>query len=297
MNVSSSNMAGLRRGHFAARAGAVLVHDAAAAGRIVMKTIAGILGVALLCLPASAADAPVRVMIVGGFHMSNPGQDLHNVQVDDMLSPTRQAQIVAVTDALAAFKPTAVAAEWPADIAAQRYGDYRAGKLAPSHNEVVQLGFRLAATAGLDTFYGIDVDGDFPYDAVATYAKAHGQSAVLDAAGAEVEGFVHKQDDVLKTGTVGATLRFLNDPARIAGDNGFYRTMLHVGGGAAQPGADLLTAWYRRNFLICANIVQLAQPGDRIVVFYGSGHAFLLRQCIAETPGFELVEPNAYLPK
>jgi hypothetical protein len=49
--------------------------------------------------------------------------------------------------------------------------------------------------------------------------------------------------------------------------------------------------------LICANLVQLARPGDRIVVFYGSGHAFLLRQCVAETPGFRLVEANAYLPR
>jgi hypothetical protein len=263
-----------------------------------MRVAAGLLGLVLIASPAVAADAPpVRVMIVGGFHMSNPGRDLHNVSVDDMLSPVRQAQIAAVTDALARFKPTAVAAEWPADVAAQRYAEYRAGKLAPSHNEVVQLGFRLAATAGLDKFYGIDVDGDFPYDAVEAYATAHGQHAWLDGANADIAAMVRRQDDLLKTGTVAATLRFLNDPARLESDNAFYRTMLHVGGGTAQPGADLLTAWYRRNFLICANIVQLAKPGDRIVVFYGSGHAFLLRQCVREMPGFELAEPNDYLPR
>ena len=33
------------------------------------------------------------------------------------------------------------------------------------------------------------------------------------------------------------------------------------------------------------------------MVFYGSGHAFLLRQCVSETPGFRLVEPNDYLPR
>ncbi len=48
--------------------------------------------------------------------------------------------------------------------------------------------------------------------------------------------------------------------------------------------------------MICANLLQLSTPGDRIVVFYGSGHAFLLRQCVAETPGFRLVEPDAWLP-
>jgi Family of unknown function (DUF5694) len=58
---------------------------------------------------------------------------------------------------------------------------------------------------------------------------------------------------------VADTLRFLNELARLISDNGFYRSMLRVGNGAEQPGADLLTAWYHRNFLICANLVQLAQ--------------------------------------
>ena len=60
---------------------------------------------------------------------------------------------------------------------------------------------------------------------------------------------------------------------------------------------ELIAQWYRRNFLICANLVQRLKPGDRAVVFYGSGHAFLLRQCMSEMPGYKLVEANDYLPK
>jgi len=246
---------------------------------------------------SAMADPPVRVMIVGIFHMSNPGRDLHNMTADDMLAPKRQAEIAAVTDALARFQPTLVAAEWPADIAAQRYDAYRKGTLAPSRNEVVQLGFRLAKTAGLKTVEGIDVDGDFPYEAVETYAKAHGQEAILAAANAEIQSFIERQDGLLKQGTVAGVLRFLNDPELVAHGNGFYRTTLRVGGGGDQPGAALLAAWYKRNFLICANLIQATRPGDRAVVFYGSGHAFLLRQCVSETPGFELVETEDWLPK
>jgi hypothetical protein len=44
-------------------------------------------------------------------------------------------------------------------------------------------------------------------------------------------------------------------------------------------------------------LIQHARVGDRVVVFYGSGHALLLRQCVSETPGFALVEANDYLPK
>jgi hypothetical protein len=261
---------------------------------------AGLLaGAMLFCCPllAEAADAPVQVMIVGTFHMSNPGHDIHNAKVDDMLSPERQAQIAAAVNGIAAFKPTMVDAEWDADTARTRYASYLSGTLAPSRNEVVQLGFRLAKQSGLQTVEGVDVDGDFPFDAVQAYAGAHGSAALLAEQGAAVDAFIKTMTDTLNSEGVAATLRFLNDPARLASDNAFYRTTLKIGGGKEQPGAALLTAWYRRNFLICANIIQLTKPGDRVVVFYGSGHAFLLRQCIAETPGFQLVEPNTYLPK
>lgn len=258
----------------------------------------GAAGSALAAKPAPAsAPPPVQVMIVGVFHMSNPGRDLHNVRVDDVLAPKRQAEIAAVTGGLVRFRPTQVVAEWPAKLASDRYAQYLAGTLPPSHNEVVQLGFRLAKAAGLKTVHGIDVDGDFPFEPVEAYAKAHDQSPLLDAAQAEVGAMVAEQAKTLQTRGVAATLRYLNDPAFIAGSNGFYRTTLKLGEGAAQPGADLLTAWYRRNLLICANILQLTKPGDRLVVFYGSGHSFLLRQCVQETPGYRLVEPTDYLPK
>jgi uncharacterized protein DUF5694 len=257
-----------------------------------------LLALALAALPfAATAAEPVSVMIVGGFHMSNPGHDLHNVQVDDVLAPKRQTEIAAVTDALAKFRPTLVAVEWPADLTDQRYDAYLKGTLPPSHNEVVQLGFRLAKSAGLKSVAGIDVDGEFPYDAVQTYAQAHGMGQPLTDVDAEIETTVRTQSDLLAKGTVGGVLRYLNDPAFVAKGNGFYRTMLGVGGGTAQPGAELLTQWSRRNFLICANLVQRAKPGDRVVVFYGSGHSFLLHQCVGETPGYVLVEANGYLPR
>ena len=108
---------------------------------------------------------------------------------------------------------------------------------------------------------------------------------------------VTEQAHRLSTGGVAGALRYLNDPRRLQSDNGFYRTALKIGAASEQPGVALLTAWYQRNLRICANLLQASQPGDRMVVFYGSGHAFLLRQCVQETPGFQLVEPNDYLPR
>ena len=253
---------------------------------------------AVLALVATAAQAaePVKVMILGTFHMSNPGRDIHNAQIEDVLLPKHQADVARGVDGLARFRPTRVMVEWEAGATNERYAKYLAGTLDPSRNEVVQVGFRLARQAGLQRVEGIDVDGDFPYPPVEAYAKAHGHQPLLEAAHAEIGAMVKTQERMVAEKGITATLRWMNDPAWVTASNGFYRTTLRIGAGAEQPGADLLTAWYRRNFLICANIIQRSRPGDRIVVLYGAGHSFLLRQCVQETPGFELVEPNAYLP-
>ncbi len=257
----------------------------------------------LLSTAARAADvpsppaAPVEVMVVAVFHMSNPGRDLHNLQVDDVLTPKRQAEIASVTDALARFKPTQVGVEWPTDAVAERYPQYLAGTLAPSRNEVVQLGFRLAKTAGSAGVHSLDADGAFPYERLKNFADSHGRFGLLEDQNAIVQKMMDEQGRRLAEGGVGPTLRFLNDPTTIREGNGFYRTMLRIGAGDDQPGADLVAAWQHRNLLICANLIQLAKPGDRIVVFFGAGHAFLLRQCVTETPGFRLVEAEEYLPK
>ncbi|GAA0550588.1 hypothetical protein FHS83_001262 [Rhizomicrobium palustre] len=253
-------------------------------------------GMLFAASPAFAADAPIEVMVVGLFHMSNPGHDLANVKADDMLAETRQKEIAATTAGLSRFRPTIVAVEWPEGVTNERYASYRAGTLEPSPNEVVQLGFRLAKESGLTRVDGIDVDGNFPFEAVEAFAKAHGQKAALEGLIQTAQQEVAAIDAVLAKGTVSATLRYLNEPATIFRSQNFYRSTLLFGAGDDQPGAALMTGWYERNFRICAKLVQRAKPGDRVVMFYGAGHAFLLRQCISEMPGYRLVEPNTYLP-
>lgn len=40
----------------------------------------------------AAKQSPAKVMIVGTFHLDNPGRDVFNVQVDDVLAKKRQAR-------------------------------------------------------------------------------------------------------------------------------------------------------------------------------------------------------------
>ena len=259
-------------------------------------------GTAFGLLVAGTAPA-TEVIILGTYHMANPGHDIHNLKADDVLVDKRQRELADVATGLAKFKPTKVVVEQPVDNGAPaklpKYHDYLDGKMADSRNEVVQLGFRLAKQMKLADVWGIDVDGDFPFEAVQKFAEAgHPQLAKqLAGLGAEVERMLKGLEDTLKAGTVSQGLRYMNDPKRIVDGNAFYSTLLLYGAGNEQPGAVLLTAWEGRNNQICARLMQPAQPVDRIVVLYGSGHAFLLRRCVQDMPGFKLVEANDYLPK
>jgi hypothetical protein len=246
----------------------------------------------LLMGVAEATD----VMVVGMFHMGNPSRDLHDVHADDVLAPKRQAEMAVIVAGLAQFRPTEVDVELPSAVAAQRYDAFVKRKLPPSRDESVQLGFRLAQISGA-ALHGIDANGDFPYDEVEAYARSHSETELLARVDARVADDTAKEQHLLDTATIGKVLRGMNDPDQIRQGNEPYSMMLKLGSGADQPGADLLAAWYRRNMHICAQMVQLANHGDRIVVMFGAGHAFLLRRCVSDMPGYALIEPNRYLPK
>lgn len=243
-----------------------------------------------------AKDAPAKVMIVGTFHLSNPGKDIFNVQVDDVLLPKRQAELADIAKALARFEPTTVMVEWEQSHTDDQYASFRAGKLPPSRNEVVQLGFRLAALRDLERVHGIDVGGEFPFDAVKEYAARHGMSPRLDAALAGAGKEVQALSQRVREGSLASVLRYMNTPARALEQHGFYVDLLRYGTGDTQPGPRLVAAWYERNLAICARLLQALPAGGRAVVFYGDGHAHLLRQCVVEAPGVELVEAIDFLP-
>jgi hypothetical protein len=261
------------------------------------RIVAVVLALALPFAAALAADAvqKTQVMLIGTYHFSNPGQDLNNVKAVDVLAPERQREIGRIVTSLAKFAPNKVGVEWPAQLVQERYPKYREGGLQDSRNEVVQLGFRLARERGLQTVYGLDVAGDFPFEAVTTWAEKHGRKGEIDAAMAlgakEVEHISSLQD---KT-SIGGVLRDMNTQASIARNHSFYAPMLSMGAGDEQPGVELLSAWYERNFAICARLLQQLQPGDKVVVFYGQGHIYLLQQCLREQPTVQLVDPLSYL--
>lgn len=266
----------------------------------------------VLCLlPAAAvqaatrapAPAPIEVLVLGTYHMDNPGRDLNNLEADDVRTPARQAQIESVARALARFKPTRIALEFVSDEPGRivkRYAAFTPADLNTARDERVQLGFRLARELGHAEVYGIDEQSEtvdyFPFDRVMDYAKRTGRDAELAVTMGYGADFVARMARIQTRGSVRDLLVWLNDPATVQeGYTNGYLESLHYGAGREFPGAELNAAWYLRNAKIHAKLIEIARPGDRVLVLFGAGHAYWLRHFARETPGFRLVEANAYL--
>jgi len=232
-----------------------------------------------------------EVLVMGTYHMANPGHDIFNTQADDVLAPRRQQELAELAAVLKKFKPTKIALEsdYGTDARPKQYADYLAGKHELSRNEIEQIGFRLAKELGHKTVYPVDADGDFPWPRLVNYAKATGHSAELEALIGQVGEMVKANNEYLKTHTVLQTLLYLNSDAHVAQDVGFYYLEARYGEPGDYAGPDLLAEWYRRNIRIYNHVTKLvAGPEDRILVIFGYGHLGWLRQDFAANPNLRL---------
>ncbi len=265
-----------------------------------------ILAAAVTPAVTAAPQQPVQVMVLGSYHFGNPGRDKVNAHVDDVTTPQRQRELEALADAIAEFRPTRVMVE------AQRPGPtydvtdfatFSPNVLKTDRDETTQIGYRIAARAGLRSVQGIDEQpgkGEpdyFPIGRVEAYAKAHRQQAYLDAAFATVQASAKKFEAEQSTTSIPRMLIPYNEPSTPMGGQDSYYSLLRLGDGNEQPGADLNAMWYLRNAKIFAKLINVAKPGDRILVVYGAGHGYWLRHFASTTPGYSSVDVRPYLEK
>ena len=246
--------------------------------------------------PLKSSEARAEVLVLGVYHMANPGRDVFNMQADDVLAPKRQAELAQLMEVLRKFQPTKIAIE--ADMYGKRrqeYSDYLAGKHTLSRNEIDQIGYRLAKELGHKNIYPVDADGEFPYQRFMNYAKASGRSKEVEALMNEIGVMVKAQNDYLASHTVLETLLYTNADSKVAQDVGFYYRQAHFGEPGDWAGADLVSDWFRRNMRIYSNIVGLVDspnervsPNERILVIYGAGHLGWLQHSFASDPSFRL---------
>lgn len=262
------------------------------------KTIAALGLWAFSPFPAVAQQSPeekpaarAEVLVVGVYHMANPGRDVFNTEADDVLSPGRQAEIAQVIAALENFRPSKIAVEagFNSDHVPQRYANYVAGDYELTRNETEQLGFRLAKQLGHETVYPVDVDGEFPYPRLVKYAQATGRSAEFEALQEESREMVNAFNAYLASHTVLEALLYMNSDERVTEAVGVYFRLAEFGEPWDWAGADLLADWFRRNMRIYSNIVRLVDsPNERVLVIYGAGHLGWLQYAFGSNPSFRL---------
>jgi hypothetical protein len=264
-------------------------------------------------LPAAAQRGPAsdpfctapsaQIMIVGSYHFSNPGLDAKNVNADDVLAPRRQAEIEALVERLARFRPTKVMVEAPyGDPYVKRsYGRYLAGQGQLTHDETEQIGFRLARRMNLPTVHPIDfpmrMNGLRPDEVDDSWRPK--QSAATNPSPSAGKTELTEEDRLLRASTMIEIFRRMNDPAKVEADHSanYLPHLLPEDSGAIYARSDLLANWYKRNFRMFANVARGTVPGDRVLVLVGSGHLKTLRDLAVQAPYFCLVETNAYLGK
>ena len=259
-------------------------------------------------LPAWAADAippqfpKTKILVLGAYHMDNPGRDVFNLEADDVLTGKRQAEITAVVEALAKFRPTKIALETNFGTARinKDYRAYLAGAYALTRNEIDQLGFRLARALGHGTVFPVDAEVDDGITLEEWERSKVKYAALHDALAQYGAAYTGGETAKLKSSTVGQYLAFLNSPEQLAANHFFYMAFfMKMAADDDTFGERYVAGWYERNLLIVGNILKIANAdgSDRILVIFGQGHAYLLKQFLSESPYFEVADVADFLPK
>ena len=268
--------------------------------RVLTLGLACMMAVASSASPAEPA-APIEVMVLGTYHFSG-GADVANVAAVDVRTPQRQKELENVAAAVAAFRPTAVVVERETaapDYIDPNYAAFKPSVLKEKTSEREQLGYRIARLAKVARVYGIDEQPSagepdyFPFGKLQAAAEKNGAGAKLNALIADAQTLVSRESEKFRTMTMAQALLETNTGP--LSDDSFYFGLSAFDRGEDQPGAELQAFWFMRNAKIFSKIMQVAKPGDRILVVYGAGHKAWLEQFARKTPGFSSVDPAPFL--
>lgn len=250
-----------------------------------------------------------KAMVLGVFHFSNPGLDSYKPKYPfNILEDRRQLELDTLLEKIVQYKPTKILIEFnriEMDSLTQiSYQNYLEGNLdiEKESNEVYQIGFKLAKKLGHPRIYcsdadakwfGVNLDWD-NYDAEA-YLKSKGQFE--KSSRYHYESFYNHQDSLKAIQSLSETIYMLNTPENSLIDHQAYLTSTLEGAGDNYLGADNTARWYRRNLRIFSNAYDFTDfnTEERLLLIYGSGHLWLLKQFFKESPDFDYVEVNDYL--
>lgn len=236
-----------------------------------------------------------KIMVVGSFHMAGHN-DLRGVDAGDVFSGERQREIRYVLDNLKNFGATKIAVEVEksdSDTLDKQYRQFIEGKLELTANEYQQIGFKLAGELNHDKIYAVDWmergAAIRPYGDIYDYAK-NNQPALH-------QYFESCSDYTAKypSQSINEMFRFINSESYINKTVEMYTNKARIGVSDDYYGIGWLIWWYQRNLIIFANLAELAEPGDKIMLLIGSSHIGILNGFLRDSGLFEVVSALDFL--
>jgi Family of unknown function (DUF5694) len=245
---------------------------------------------------ATAQSQPTEVMLIGVFHFHNPGLDVAQFKVDDMLSDKRQREIEEVRQLLVNYRPDAIFTEVGLPRRQWLDSTYQAFRkdqktIKTKRDELYQLVMPVAQRLNHPMVYATDGDADFPYDSLMKSIKEAGQIALEQKMMKEIEQVQNDLNQRLAKDSIKSILLWMNTPKQYRLDMGWYVNMATRAGKLGNEiGAVLAGNWYTRNLKIYGNILkQLKGDEKRIVIIYGASHCALLDHYFSLNDQFKVV--------
>lgn len=239
----------------------------------------------------------VQVMLLGTYHMDNPGLDEINPEVDDVLLPQRQQELQTLTDRLARWNPHRIAVERPyarADDLNTLYNEYRSGKRSYDHeeeidpvqpfrsdptaecrSEVIQIAFRLADRLNHEQVYPIDCPAKMGNDEFEKLEERGFQPE--DKTPISLPDTGTTEQDVSKritNSTILESLRWQNQEEELRSNHKMmFGRYLRWGEEDNYGGPRNLSIWYDRNLRMAHNLWRAVKQGDERMLLVEIGRA------------------------
>jgi len=268
-----------------------------------IKRITSLLLMIAVCFSFTAdpGKGKKQLLLLGSYHMTNPGVDVVNLKSDDVLAEKRQKEIELLVKKIAKFKPTKIAVEVTfnskSDTALQsNYAQYLAGNYTLKKHESEQIGFRLAKMLGHQKVYAINATGDFDMNKVMGFAMNNGMGNEAQALMKEMQGYMKQEEEALAKSTILEHFRHMNTSEFIQKNWEVYQMFLKFNNGKVYAGADLFSDNYKRNLKIVSNLLKLIETNEeRILVIYGAGHIPFFKNILNGYPDLEIKDALKYL--
>jgi hypothetical protein len=255
-----------------------------------------------------ATPSKIKVLNFASFHFGY-SSDAHTTEFDEN-SKEAQEEIKEISKMIAAFKPTIICVEALPEDHAQLNALYQNFLQTPvtlitDLGETSMVAFDVARLNNVDSIYGIDNHmgynyrvGDFIENSPDLKNSVDPETYLkLTKEPFKSHPEMAKRENNFDNLSLLEKLRFMNEPLYL--DNSIISNadrLLYVGIGDEFQGADNAAIFYNRNMRIYSNLNRIPMDkNDRVFILMGAAHTAFLREFMARSPKFEMVNTLEYL--